>query len=75
MKNGSDNKIVELFKHANVSAKLVEVSDSFEMKRGGQLSNLHIAYETWGNLNKDQSNVIVIFTGLSANSHVTSSQE
>ncbi|MFT4516842.1 MAG: homoserine O-acetyltransferase [Gammaproteobacteria bacterium] len=74
MKNDSDNKIVELFRHANVSAKLVEVADSFEMKRGGQLSNLHIAYETWGKLNKDQSNVIVIFTGLSANSHVTSSQ-
>ena len=74
MKNGSDNKVVELFRHANVSAKLVEVADSFEMKRGGQLSNLHIAYETWGELNKDQSNVIVIFTGLSANSHVTSSQ-
>jgi homoserine O-acetyltransferase len=74
MKNGSDNKVVELFRHANVSAKLVEVTDSFEMKRGGQLSNLHIAYETWGELNKDQSNVIVIFTGLSANSHVTSSQ-
>jgi homoserine O-acetyltransferase len=74
MKNDSDNKIVELFRHANASAKLVEVADSFEMKRGGQLSNLHIAYETWGELNKDQSNVIVIFTGLSANSHVTSSQ-
>jgi len=74
MKNDSDNKIVELFRHANASAKLVEVADSFEMKRGGQLSDLHIAYETWGELNKDQSNVIVIFTGLSANSHVTSSQ-
>jgi len=74
MKNDSDNKIVELFRHTNASAKLVEVADSFEMKRGGQLSDLHIAYETWGELNKDQSNVIVIFTGLSANSHVTSSQ-
>ncbi|MDA7748573.1 homoserine O-acetyltransferase [Gammaproteobacteria bacterium] len=74
MKNGSDSKIVELFKHANVSAKIIEVADSFKMKRGGQLSNLHIAYETWGDLNKDQSNVIVIFTGLSANSHVTSSE-
>ena len=74
MKNDSDNKIVELFRHGNVSAKLVEVADSFEMKRGGQLSNLHIAYETWGELNQDKSNVIVIFTGLSANSHVTSSQ-
>ena len=73
MKNDSDNKIVELFRHANASAKLVEVADSFEMNRGGQLSDLHIAYETWGELNKDQSNVIVIFTGLSANSHVTSS--
>ena len=37
MKNGSDNKIVELFRHGNVSAKLVEVTDSFKMKRGGQL--------------------------------------
>ena len=74
MKNGSDNKIVELFRHGNVSAKLVEVTNSFEMKRGGQLSNLYIAYETWGELNKDKSNVIVIFTGLSANSHVASSQ-
>ena len=73
MKNSTDNKVVEMFKHANMSAKVMNVADAFEMKRGGQLSNLHIAYETWGNLNSDKSNVIVIFTGLSASSHVTSS--
>ena len=70
MKNSTDNKVVELFRHGNVSAKVMNVADAFEMKRGGQLSNLHIAYETWGNLNSDKSNVIVIFTGLSASSHV-----
>ena len=51
MKNSSDNKVVEMFKHANMSAKVKNVANAFEMKRGGQLSNLHIAYETWGNLN------------------------
>ena len=73
MKNSSDSKVVEMFKHANMSAKVMSVADAFDMKRGGQLSNLHIAYETWGSLNSDKSNVIVIFTGLSASSHVTSS--
>mgnify|MGYP003327720134 FL=1 len=74
MKNSSDNKVVEMFKHANMSAKVMNVADAFEMKRGGQLYDLHIAYETWGSLNSDKSNVIVIFTGLSASSHVTSSK-
>ncbi|MBT3549167.1 MAG: homoserine O-acetyltransferase [Gammaproteobacteria bacterium] len=73
MKNSSDNKVVDLFKHTNTSAKVLNISDSFEMKRGGHLSNVNVAYEAWGSLNSDKSNVIVIFTGLSASSHVTSS--
>mgnify|MGYP003327652535 CR=1 FL=1 len=45
----------------------------FKFTRGGSISELNIAYETWGKINKDKSNVVVIFTGLSASSHVTSS--
>lgn len=41
---------------------------------GGVLPNFQIAYETWGKLNKEKSNAILIHTGLSASSHAHSSQ-
>jgi homoserine O-acetyltransferase len=73
MKMDSNKNIIQLFKHNNASATVTKVADNFDFVRGGMLSKLNIAYETWGSLNKDKSNVIVIFTGLSASSHVTSS--
>ena len=73
MKSDSSKKVIQMFKHNNTSAKTLKVSDKFDLTRGGQLSDVNIAYETWGSLNKDKSNVIVIFTGLSASSHVASS--
>lgn len=39
----------------------------------GVLPNFQIAYETWGKLNEDKSNAILIHTGLSASSHAHSS--
>lgn len=39
---------------------------------GGILQELTIAYETWGGLNADKSNVILLHTGLSASSHAKS---
>ena len=73
MKKSEDNKVVPIFKHDN-SAIIEQVSDSFDFQRGGHLDEVSMAYETWGTLNKNKSNVIVIFTGLSASSHVTSSE-
>lgn len=46
----------------------------FHFKLGGILPNLEIAYETWGELNEDRSNAILIHTGLSASSHARSSK-
>lgn len=40
---------------------------------GGVLPSFRIAYETWGKLNKEKSNAILIHTGLSASSHAHSS--
>ena len=45
----------------------------FEFKRGGVLPQLSIAYETWGELNADRSNAILIVTGLSPSAHAASS--
>jgi len=73
MKTDSNKNIIQLFKHNNDSATVTKVADEFDLVRGGMLSELNIAYETWGSLNKDKSNVVVIFTGLSASSHVASS--
>lgn len=42
------------------------------MDHGGVLPELYIAYETWGTLNSDKSNAILLHTGLSASSHARS---
>lgn len=41
---------------------------------GGTLPEFDIAYETWGTLNADKSNAILIHTGLSASSHAHSTE-
>ena len=66
MKNSPDKNIVTMFKHTNASAAILSVSSSFDLIRGGHLEELDMAYETWGKLYEDKSNVAVIFTGLSA---------
>ena len=75
MKTSSDKNVVEMFNSGNSSAKTLLVSDAFDMMRGGHLHELSLAYETFGKLNKEHNNVVVIFTGLSASSHVTSSSK
>ncbi|QIX00833.1 hypothetical protein AMS68_006350 [Peltaster fructicola] len=41
---------------------------------GGVLPSFDIAYETWGQLNADNSNAILLHTGLSASSHAHSTE-
>ena len=47
--------------------------DPFRMHRGGELRGGRIAFETWGELNADRSNAILLFTGLSPSAHAASS--
>lgn len=41
---------------------------------GGSLREYDIAYESWGEINADKSNVILLHTGLSASSHAHSTE-
>jgi len=75
MNSTINNKVVTVFKNTNSSATVMSVAENFKMKRGGVLKSLDIAYETWGKLNSAKSNVCIIFTGLSANTHITSSDK
>lgn len=45
----------------------------FEFETGGWLPGIRLAYETWGTLNSDGSNAILIEHALTGNSHVAAS--
>ncbi|KAJ3057024.1 hypothetical protein HK097_001508 [Rhizophlyctis rosea] len=44
----------------------------FRFIHGGELPEFQIAYETWGKLNANKDNAILLHTGLSASSHAKS---
>ncbi len=52
-----------------------DLGSPFAMKRGGQLHDATIAYETWGTLSAAKDNAILILTGLSPSAHAASSAE
>jgi len=54
------------------ATRFIELPDVFVMKRGGKLHGARIAYETFGEPNEVQDNVILILTGLSPDAHVAS---
>lgn len=47
----------------------------FAMKRGGALVDAQVAYETWGTLNSNRDNAILILTGMSPSAHAASSPQ
>lgn len=47
----------------------------FKLDHKGELPELEIAYETWGSLNPQKSNAILLHTGLSASSHAKSHEQ
>lgn len=55
--------------------KTLKLDHPFEMRRGGALQDVEIAYETWGDLAFCHDNAILIFTGLSPSAHAASSTE
>ncbi|TCV97536.1 homoserine O-acetyltransferase [Luteibacter rhizovicinus] len=52
-----------------------QLSSPFPMKRGGALRGARVAYETWGELDADRANAILILTGLSPSAHAASNAE
>jgi len=52
--------------------ELFHQKSPFKFHYGGVIPELKIAYETWGTLNQEKSNAILIHTGLSASSHARS---
>jgi homoserine O-acetyltransferase len=54
---------------------LVRLEAPFEMRHGGLLEQVEIAWESWGELNAARDNVVLIVTGLSPGPHASSSAQ
>lgn len=48
----------------------VELSEPLPLETGGELPGVRLAYETWGNLNEDRSNAVLVLHALTGDSHV-----
>jgi homoserine O-acetyltransferase/O-succinyltransferase len=54
---------------AETSTHFFDYEQTFALRDGSSLPAIRIAYETWGTLNADRSNAIVIFHALSGSHH------
>jgi homoserine O-acetyltransferase len=55
--------------------KYLHHRESFCFASGGRIPVIHMAYETWGILDKQKSNAILILTGLSPDAHAAKTEE
>ncbi|MGD0441718.1 MAG: homoserine O-acetyltransferase [Acidimicrobiales bacterium] len=46
-------------------------ANGFDLEAGGNLSEITVAYETWGELNASSSNAVLVLHALSGDSHVS----
>ncbi|HLW74467.1 MAG TPA: homoserine O-acetyltransferase [Gammaproteobacteria bacterium] len=60
---------------AATARRIVTLPGRFAMRLGGELTDVQVAYESWGKLNAAKDNVLLLFTGLSPSSHAASSGE
>jgi homoserine O-acetyltransferase len=56
------------------ATQFLHIEDPLSFKKGGVLPSFTLAYETWGELNADRSNAVLILTGLSPSAHAASSE-
>jgi len=59
----------------SAARKIFKTAQPFALHRGESLPGLRLAYETWGELNAERSNAVLLFTGLSPDAHAASSDE
>lgn len=54
------------------ATQFLNSTEPFRFRRGGSIPEMTLAYETWGELNADRSNGVLILTGISPSAHAAS---
>jgi homoserine O-acetyltransferase len=57
------------------ATRFVHIQEPLSMKKGGRLPSYTLAYETWGELNAERTNAVLILSGLSPSAHAAASEE
>jgi homoserine O-acetyltransferase len=52
----------------------LQIDEPLHLVKGGLLPSYTLAYETWGRINTEKSNAVLILTGLSPSAHAASSE-
>eukprot|EP01135_Chromosphaera_perkinsii_P006089 Nk52_evm3s393 gene=Nk52_evmTU3s393 len=63
------------FQKVNFGYKKFLYDQPFDTYHGDSIPSYELAYETWGELNEDKSNAIILFTTYSASSHAASTAD
>ena len=69
--NSDDQRTHKFSKHI----RKFEVPHTLNLERGGNLEDVQIVYETYGKLNSDKSNSILICHAITGDSHVAKHDE
>jgi homoserine O-acetyltransferase len=67
-----NDRIARMTEFIPPGSRFMDLPSPFPMKRGGALHGARMAYETWGALDADGGNAILILTGLSPDAHAAS---
>lgn len=59
-------------KYTNENLQYLKLTESLNLASGHAISSPHFAYETFGNLSKEKDNVILVLHGISADTHLCS---
>lgn len=57
------------------ATRFLHLEEPFHFFKGGRIPRADIAFETWGELNAERSNGVLIMTGLSPSAHAASSED
>jgi len=60
------------FETISSASRLIKLPETFKTLLGEEIPCGRLAYQTWGKLNNDRSNAVLILSGMSSGSHVTS---
>jgi homoserine O-acetyltransferase len=57
------------------ATRYLHVEEPFHFTSGGEIPRVDVAYETWGELNAERSNAVLVLTGLSPDAHAASNED